>query len=44
MDIRAFQTVKIIYYVCTLCRDHQKAGFVDGVKAGMRLREELAEK
>ena len=34
---------KIIYPVCTLCRDHQRSGFVEGVKVGMRLREELAE-
>ena len=34
---------KIIYPVCTLCRDHQRSGFVEGVKVGIRLREELAE-
>ena len=34
---------KIIYPVCTLCRDHQRSGFVEGVKVGMKLREELAE-
>ena len=34
---------KIIYPVCTLCRDHQRSGFVEGLKVGMRLREELAE-
>ena len=34
---------RIIYPVCTLCRDHQRSGFVEGVKVGMRLREELAE-
>ena len=28
---------EIIYAVCTLCRDHEKAGFVEGVKAGMHL-------
>lgn len=32
---------KIIYPVCTLCRDHQKSGFVDGVKVGIRLQQEL---
>lgn len=35
---------KIIYPVCTLCRDHQRSGFVEGVKVGMRLSEELTEK
>lgn len=32
---------KIIYPVCTLCRDHQRSGFVDGVKVGMLLTEEI---
>ena len=31
----------IIYAVCTLCRDHEKAGFVEGVKAGIHLTQEL---
>ena len=34
---------RIIYPVCTLCRDHQRSGFVEGIKVGIRLREELAE-
>ena len=41
MELREMD--KIIYPVCTLCRDHQRSGFVEGVKVGMRLREELAE-
>ena len=32
---------KIIYPVCTLCRDHQRSGFVEGVRVGIKLREEL---
>ena len=32
---------EIIYTVCTLCRDHEKAGFIEGIKAGMSLAEEL---
>ena len=32
---------KIIYPVCTLCRDHQRSGFMDGVRVGVRLAEEL---
>ena len=32
---------KIIYPVCTLCRDHQRSGFVDGVKVGVRLAQEF---
>ena len=33
---------EIIYTVCTLCRDHEKAGFVEGVKVGIGLAQELA--
>lgn len=32
----------IIDTVCTLCREHEKAGFVEGVKVGMRLKQELS--
>ena len=31
----------IIYAVCTLCRDHGKDGFIEGVKVGMSLAKEL---
>ena len=41
MELREMD--KIIYPVCTLCRDHQRSGFVEGVKVGVRLRKELAE-
>lgn len=34
---------QIIYPVCILCRDHEKAGFLEGVKIGIRLRKELFE-
>lgn len=33
---------KIIYPVCKLCRDHEKAGFIEGIKIGIRLLNELA--
>ena len=33
---------EIIYAVCTLCRDHEKVGFVEGVKVGIGLGQELA--
>ena len=33
---------EIIYAVCTLCRDHERAGFVEGVKVGIGLGQELA--
>ena len=32
---------KIIYPVCKLCRDHEKAGFVEGIKFGITLAREL---
>ena len=32
---------EIIYAVCTLCRDHEKTGFIVGVKAGMSLAKEM---
>ena len=28
---------EIIYAVCTLCRDHERAGFLVGVKVGIKL-------
>ena len=32
---------QIVYPVCTLCRDHERSGFIHGVKVGIRLAEEL---
>ena len=32
---------EIIYPVCTLCRDHEKAGFEEGIKVGIRLAQEI---
>lgn len=32
---------QIIYPVCRLCRDHERAGFVEGVKIGVQLANEL---
>ena len=31
---------QIIYSVCTLCRDHEKTGFQEGVKLGIRQVQE----
>jgi len=31
----------IIYTTCTLCREHEKSGFVAGIKVGVRLAEEM---
>ena len=32
---------KIVYPVCTLCRDHQKSGFIEGIRIGDMLCDEL---
>ena len=32
---------QIIDPVCTLCRDHEKVGFIDGVQIGIRLGMEI---
>ena len=34
---------RVIYVVCTLCRDYEKAGFLEGIKLATCLREELTE-
>lgn len=34
---------QIVYPVCRLCRDHERVGFVEGIKIGIRLQSELAE-
>ena len=33
---------EIICAVCTLCRDHEKAGFLVGIKVGITLAQELS--
>jgi len=32
---------QIVYPVCTLCRSHQKSGFIEGVRVGLFLYTEL---
>lgn len=34
---------RVIYPVCTLCRNHEKAGFIYGIKIDIRLLVELIE-
>ena len=34
---------KVIYTVCTLCREHERAGFVHGIQVGVRLEDELSQ-
>ena len=41
MDLREMD--KIIYPVCTLCRDHERSGFIHGIQIGIRLNHELTE-
>ena len=35
------QMDRIVYPVCKLCRDHERAGVVEGIKIGVRLLQEL---
>ena len=32
---------QILDPVCTLCRDHERAGFIEGIKVGLRLAKEI---
>jgi hypothetical protein len=32
---------EIIHPVCTLCREHERSGFIDGIKIGVLLCKEL---
>ena len=34
---------KIIYPVCVLCREHERSGFIEGIKIGLMLAQELSE-
>ena len=35
---------RIIYPVCKLCRNHERSGFIEGIKIGVLLQAELTEK
>ena len=39
MELREMD--KIIYPVCMLCREHERSGFVEGIKIGIMLAHEL---
>ena len=41
-DIPLREMDRIVDAVCTLCREHERAGFTEGVKVGIRLEQELA--
>lgn len=32
---------RVIYAVCTLCRDHEESGFIHGMQVGVRLANEI---
>lgn len=32
---------QVIYPVCKLCRDHEQAGFIEGIRIGVLLTQEL---
>ena len=32
----------IVFPVCRLCRDHEKAGFIEGIRLGILLAQEVA--
>ena len=34
---------QIVYPVCRLCRDHERAGFIEGIRLGVLLAQELTE-
>lgn len=42
MDLQEMD--RIIDPVCSLCRSHERAGFVNGIRLGVRLFEELKNK
>ena len=42
MELREMD--RIIYSVCRLCRDHERSGFIEGIKIGILLQAELTEK
>ena len=42
MELREMD--RIIYPVCRLCRDHERSGFIEGIKIGVLLQAELTEK
>ena len=41
MELREMD--RIIYPVCRLCRDHERAGFIERIKIGVLLQAELTE-
>ena len=45
MNGKSLQEIdEIIYAVCTLCRDHEKAGFIEGIKIGFHLMDAVSKR
>ena len=42
MDLRDMD--RVIYPVCKLCRDHERSGFIEGIRIGLMLYHELDHK
>ena len=42
-DIQIPDMNGVIDIVCSICWDHEKTGFVEGVKVGIRLEQELTD-
>ena len=40
-DLSLREQDPVIYAVCDLCHAHQRTGFTEGIKLGIRLGEEL---
>ena len=41
-DMELREMDKIIYPVCMLCREHERSGFIEGIKIGMMLAQEFS--
>lgn len=42
MNIKPLKEIdEIIYAVCSLRRDREKAGFIEGIKVGMKMVQEI---
>ena len=41
MELREMD--KIIYPVCKLCRDHERSGFIEGIKIGILFAQEATQ-
>ena len=41
MELREMD--RILYPVCALCRDHERAGFTEGIKTGVCLKSVLVQ-